>query len=61
MQISVITTLYNYRNYIADAIESFKKQTFSDAEMIIVDDASTDKPLQVIEKYLSDFIHYIMH
>ena len=59
IKVSVITTLYNYRDYIADCIESFLKQDFFNAELIIVDDASTDKSYKVVEKYVSDKVRYI--
>ena len=60
MKVSVITTLYNYRDYIVPCIESFLNQDFEDSELIIVDDQSTDKPLEVIEKYLSDRVKYLL-
>jgi len=59
MNISVITTLYNYSNYIEEAIKSFLDQNFNDTEMIIVDDASTDNPYKIIKKYENDKIKYI--
>ena len=58
-KVSVITTLYNYKNYIGECIKSFLKQDFIDSEMVIVDDASRDNPYDVIKKYESDRIHYI--
>jgi glycosyltransferase involved in cell wall biosynthesis len=58
-KVSVITTLYNYRDYIVDCIESFLTQDFKDSEMIIVDDNSTDKPYPSIKKYISDRVKYI--
>lgn len=58
-RVSVITTLYNYRNYIGDCIESFLDQNFEDSEMVIVDDASEDDPYEVIKKYSSDRVKYI--
>jgi glycosyltransferase involved in cell wall biosynthesis len=58
-KVSVITTLYNYSNYIKHTIKSFLKQDFSDSEMIIVDDASTDDPYRFIKKYESSRIKYI--
>jgi glycosyltransferase involved in cell wall biosynthesis len=51
-KISVITTLYNYANYIGDAINSFVRQTFDDVEMIVVDDASTDNGAEVVTKWV---------
>lgn len=58
-KISVITTLYNYKDYIIECIESFLSQDFNKAEMIIVDDASTDNPYRNIKKYISKKIKYI--
>ena len=58
-KVSVITTLYNYRNYIKDNIISFLEQDFEDSELVIVDDASTDNPYKVIKKYKCDRVKYI--
>ncbi len=51
---SVITAIYNNEKYITEAIESVLKQTFSDWELIIVDDGSTDNSREVIKGYLHD-------
>ena len=58
-KVSVITTLYNYKDYVKDCIASFLNQNFKDSEMIIVDDNSTDNPYPEIKKYLSDRVKYI--
>jgi len=58
-KVSVITTLYNYSNYIDACIKSFLDQNFKDSEMIIIDDASLDNPYKIIKKYESDRIKYI--
>lgn len=50
--VSIVSTLYNYREYIRDLIESVLKQTYSNWELIIVDDGSTDRPREVINPYL---------
>lgn len=49
--ISIVMPAYNAERYIAEAIASVKNQDFSDWELIIVDDASTDNTLKIIEYY----------
>jgi glycosyltransferase involved in cell wall biosynthesis len=44
-------TSYNHQNYISQAIESVLNQTYSDFELIIVDDASKDMSREIIEAY----------
>jgi len=51
---SIIMANYNNARYIAQAIESVRRQTFEDWELIIVEDRSTDNSLAVIEQYLGD-------
>src|SRR6266404_8142289 len=46
--ISIITATYNRSRALACAIESARRQTFTDWEMIIVGDACTDDPSDVI-------------
>ena len=53
-QITIITTSYNYAEYISQTIESVLAQTFSNWELIIVDDASSDNSVEVIKKYCDD-------
>ncbi|MGQ9656765.1 MAG: glycosyltransferase family 2 protein [Fimbriimonadales bacterium] len=53
-KISVITPAYNVASYIGQCIESVQAQTFSDWEMLIVDDASTDDTVAAVQRYLSD-------
>jgi len=59
LKVSVITTLYNYKNYISDSIKSFLKQDFIESEMLIIDDASEDNPYEIIKQYESNRIKYI--
>ena len=39
---SIIVPSYNVEKYLGEAVESVKKQNFSDYEIILVDDGSTD-------------------
>ncbi|MEO1429740.1 MAG: glycosyltransferase family 2 protein [Cyanobacteria bacterium J06633_8] len=49
--ISVMMPTYNVENVLGDTIDSVLQQTFTDWELIIVDDGSTDGTPQVIDEY----------
>ena len=52
VDISVIMPVYNTNEkYFREAIESILNQTFSDLELIIVDDCSTDNSRNILEEY----------
>ena len=48
---SIITVTYNAENVLEDTIESVITQTYKNIEYIIIDGASTDSTLAIIEKY----------
>lgn len=50
-KVSVVLTSYNHEKFIGQAIESVLNQTFTDWELIIVDDVSPDGSWGVIESY----------
>ena len=50
MKLSVIIPVYNKRDYVRKAVESVLAQTFSDYELIIVDDGSTDGSYEEVLK-----------
>lgn len=49
--VSIITPLYNGERYLAQTIESVLAQTYSDWEMIIINDGSTDGGPEIAESY----------
>ncbi|MES9849323.1 MAG: glycosyltransferase family 2 protein, partial [Candidatus Thiodiazotropha sp.] len=59
--ISVIIPSYNHAHYIAQAIESVLRQSFSDWELIIIDDCSNDDSWSVINSYTDKRIHSSRH
>lgn len=53
--VSIITPVYNCEHYIEDTINSILAQTYSNWELILIDDCSTDASVAIIkEKYLQD-------
>jgi glycosyltransferase involved in cell wall biosynthesis len=51
---SVLMTAYNREKYIAEAVDSVLVSTFNDFELIIVDDASTDRTVEIARSYSTD-------
>ena len=51
--VSIITPTYNSEKFIADTIRSVQNQTYSNWEMIIIDDCSTDTTAQIITEFES--------
>jgi len=58
---SVVIPLYNKENFVAATINSVLTQTFTDFEVIIVNDASTDKSLAVAQEFTDSRITMINH
>ena len=50
-KISVIVTIYNMEKYLDKCIKSILNQTYKNLEIILVNDGSTDKSLDICLKY----------
>jgi len=50
VRVSIVTPLYNAERFVADTITSVRGQTVGDWEMLIVDDASSDKGPEIVAR-----------
>lgn len=51
MKVSVIVPVYNSELYLRDCLDSLVNQTLKELEIIVVDDASTDKSFEIMMEY----------
>ena len=49
--ISVIVPVYNVEKYLEECLDSIQNQTYSDIEVILVNDGSTDTSKDICEEY----------
>ena len=61
--VSVIVPVYNCEEYIGTTLDSIINQDFKNFEVIVIDDGSTDKSLEIINEKLSKSLisHQIIH
>ena len=48
--VSIVTPCFNSEKYILETIASVQKQTISNWELLLIDDASTDKTIEIVQK-----------
>ena len=53
-KVSFIASVYNKEKYLDSFISSIQNQNLKDFELIIVDDCSTDKSINIIKKYMQN-------
>ena len=52
-KVSIIVPNYNYRKYLPQRLQSIFEQTFTDYEVILLDDCSTDDSAQYLQQFAS--------
>ena len=50
-KISIVIPIFNVEKYMEEALDSIKNQTFTDYEVILVDDGSKDNSAEICDKY----------
>ena len=53
-QISIIVPIYNTEQYLVRCLDSIRAQTFTDFEVVMIDDGSPDRSGDIAEKYTAD-------
>ena len=61
MKVNIVLSTYNGEKFLSEQIESIQAQTFTDWQLLIRDDGSTDKTLDIITAYTlkDERIHWI--
>lgn len=57
--VSIITPAYNHEKFIKECIQSVLVQTYSNWEMIIIDDGSTDNTGRIVREFTDGRIKYV--
>ena len=50
--VSIALLTYNHEKYIGDCLQSILEQDYENIELIMLDDASKDKTVMIVESYL---------
>lgn len=58
-KVSVCVPVYNGEKYIEQTIKSVLEQSFTDFELVIIDDASTDKTWEILKNFSDDRIRLV--
>ena len=59
--VSVIMPVYNVERFVAEAVHSVLTQTFEDFELLIIDDCSPDRSIEICREFDDDRIRIIQH
>lgn len=59
--VSVVMSVYNGERFLHEAVDSVLAQSFSDFELLVVDDGSTDSTARILAEYASSDPRVIVH
>lgn len=59
--VSVVLPLFNCTTYVREAIESVLAQTYTDFELIVIDDGSTDDTRRIAQQYCDPRLRFFAH
>ena len=54
-KVSVVIPVYNGENYISTCLDSLVNQTLQELEVIVINDGSTDRTLDILNQYKQDY------
>ncbi|UXP32945.1 glycosyltransferase family 2 protein [Reichenbachiella agarivorans] len=57
--VSIIMPVYNAEKYVAEAIESVLAQSHTNWELLVINDGSTDRSAEIIQRYDDPRIHFV--
>jgi glycosyltransferase involved in cell wall biosynthesis len=57
--VTILLPVYNSEKYVRETIKSLLDQTFSDFEILVIDDGSTDTSAEIIQSYKDERIVYV--
>ena len=60
-ELSIIMPLFNNERYVGKAIQSLLSQSYTDFELIVLDDASTDNSLQIVKSFSDSRIRILLN
>lgn len=55
IKVSIIVPIYNVEKYLDRCLESILNQTLKEIEIVAINDGSTDKSLEILQKYINNF------
>ena len=61
VKVSIIVPVYNTGKYLKECLDSLVNQTFTDTEIICINDGSTDDSLEILEQYNEKYSNVSIH